>query len=69
MNANKLIDAVGGTKKMAELCEVEPSAVSQWRDSGIPKARLMFLKLARPHLFIADIARAKRPNEYCKPEQ
>jgi predicted transcriptional regulator len=50
---SKIIDALGGSSKVAELCEVTPSAVSQWREDGIPKARLMFLKLAKPDVFEA----------------
>ena len=49
--ANRIIDALGGTNKVAELCEIKPGSVSEWRTSGIPHARLMFLKLLRPELF------------------
>lgn len=48
---NKIIDAIGGTGKTAALCQVAPSAVSQWREKGIPEYRLMFLRLARPDVF------------------
>jgi len=48
---SELIDKAGGTAKVAELCDVSMAAVSQWRDNGIPKARLMFLRLARPDVF------------------
>lgn len=51
MDANKVIDALGGTNAVAALCEVSKGAVSQWRTDGIPNARLMFLKLARPDVF------------------
>jgi len=51
MDANKLIDSLGGTNAVAQLCEVSAQAVSQWRDEGIPKARMMFLRLARPEAF------------------
>lgn len=51
MDSNKIIDALGGTGAVAELCHVTTGAVSQWRTSGIPQARLMFLKLARPDVF------------------
>lgn len=51
MNADKLIDELGGTNGVAELCQVKPQAVSQWRKRGIPPARLMFLQLARPQVF------------------
>lgn len=50
---SQIIDALGGSSKVAELCEVTVSAVSQWRDDGIPKARLMFLRLAKPEVFEA----------------
>lgn len=48
---NLLIDALGGTRAVAALCQVNDSAVSQWRRDGIPQARLMFLRLARPRVF------------------
>jgi hypothetical protein len=48
---NKIIDALGGTNAVARLCEIAPGSVSDWRKTGIPKARLMFLKLARPGVF------------------
>ena len=51
MDANKIIDALGGTNEVARVCEVTAQAVSQWRDDGIPKARMMFLKLKRPDVF------------------
>ena len=51
MTPNKIIDTLGGTNAVAALCEVKPQAVSQWRTSHIPNARLMFLKLARPDIF------------------
>lgn len=51
MDANKIIDMLGGTGEVARLCEVFPGAVSQWRKDGIPRARLMFLRLARPEVF------------------
>ncbi len=50
-----LIDQLGGTVATATLAEVTPAAVSQWRRTGIPKARLMFLRLARPEIFAAPI--------------
>ena len=51
MNDSQLIDALGGTAKVAVLCKVSMAAVSQWRDDGIPSARRMFLELARPDVF------------------
>jgi hypothetical protein len=51
MTHSEIIDALGGTSKVAELCEVTTGAVSQWRDDVIPRARLLFFKAIRPDLF------------------
>lgn len=51
VNSNEIIDALGGTVRVAEMCEVTKAAVSQWRENGIPNARLMYLKLLRPDVF------------------
>ncbi len=51
MDANQIIDALGGTFAVARLCNVRPPSVSEWRRAGIPDARLQFLKLARPDVF------------------
>jgi hypothetical protein len=61
MNPNEIIDALGGTFRVAELCEVRPPSVSDWRKYGIPRARMMFLRIARPEIFKAldESARAK----------
>lgn len=48
---SEIIDALGGTSKVAMLCQVTTGAVSQWRKRGIPDARLMFLKIKRPKVF------------------
>ena len=49
--ASEIIDELGGTAEVARLCEVQPPAVSQWRECGIPKARLMYLRAIRPEVF------------------
>lgn len=46
-----LIDMLGGTKAVAELCRVRPPSVSEWRRNGIPAARRMYLELLRPDVF------------------
>lgn len=51
---NTIIDRLGGTSATARLCEVQPPSVSEWRKTGIPKAQLKFLRLARPEVFDAD---------------
>lgn len=51
MDANKIIDALGGTAEVARMCDVQPPSVSEWRKEGIPRARLMYLRLLRPDVF------------------
>lgn len=46
--AELIIDGLGGTGVVAELCEISAAAVSQWRSESIPKPRVQFLRLARP---------------------
>lgn len=56
---SEIIDQLGGSSEVARLCNVTVSAVSQWRGDGIPQARLMFLKLARPEVFAEIDAKEK----------
>lgn len=49
-----LIDALGGTSRTALMFDIEPASVSGWRKGGIPKGRLLYIKLAHPELF--DVA-------------
>ena len=51
MNATEIIRRLGGPAKVAVLFEISTQAVSQWQDNGIPKARLQYLRLARPDVF------------------
>jgi hypothetical protein len=46
-----LIDELGGTIAVARLCRVSSPAVSKWRREGIPLARLLYLRVARPREF------------------
>ena len=55
MKTETIIERLGGTNATAELCEVTPQAVSQWRTDGIPKAREMYLRVIRPDAF-AELA-------------
>lgn len=50
-NPSDIIQRLGGPTETAKLCEITVQAVSQWQQNGIPKARLKFLKLARPDAF------------------
>jgi len=51
MDTNIIIDRLGGPSEVARLCGVKLPSVSEWRKQGIPKARLMYLKLLRPDVF------------------
>jgi hypothetical protein len=50
MNANQIIDSLGGTTAVAKLCGITVSAVSQWRTNGIPKYWMMALSLKFPEV-------------------
>lgn len=51
MDATKLIELLGGTTKVAEICDVTPGAVSQWKNNGIPKPWLRFFEIQHPEVF------------------
>lgn len=57
MESSRIIDLLGGTKRVADLCEISSQAISQWREKGIPKPWLKYLRLARPDVF-AEIERS-----------
>lgn len=48
---SEIIDALGGTTAVARIFDIRPPSVTEWKTEGIPKARLMYLKLAHPELF------------------
>jgi len=52
MSSSEIIDSLGGTSAVADLFGLTTGAISQWRVNGIPDARLMYLKLLRPDLFV-----------------
>jgi hypothetical protein len=49
--ADRIIDAMGGTVAVCKIFNITDGAVSQWRENGIPEARLFSIKLLRPDLF------------------
>jgi len=51
MNASELIDAIGGTSKVSEICGLTTGAVSQWRTKGIPRPWMKFFSKAYPKEF------------------
>ena len=58
MDANTIIDALGGTGKVATLCGITPGSVSQWRNKGIPLPWGKYLRAARPKTFIRLVREA-----------
>jgi len=60
---SSLIDALGGTTKVAALCEVTKGAVSQWRKNGIPRDQLKFLRVVRPEVFSGSAIEAHEKQE------
>ena len=51
MDDSEIIDKLGGTSAVAEICKIRPPSVSEWRKNGIPAARRQFLELLRPDVF------------------
>jgi hypothetical protein len=45
-DAAHIIDALGGTAETARLFGIQMPSVSAWRHDGIPRARMMYLKVA-----------------------
>lgn len=44
--ATQIIEALGDTAAVARLFGISMASVSDWKKSGIPPARLMYLKVA-----------------------
>lgn len=47
----EIIEDLGGTYRVAALCGVKPPSVSEWKKTGIPQARRMYLQLLQPEVF------------------
>lgn len=47
-HATKIIEALGDTAEVARIFKIRMPSVSDWKISGIPPARMMYLKLAHP---------------------
>jgi hypothetical protein len=60
---SQIIDLLGGTSETARLCKVQPASVSEWRKTGIPDARRMFLELARPDVFSRGRPRRRKTDK------
>jgi hypothetical protein len=60
MNASTIIKLLGGDRAVAELCDITPQAVWQWRKNGIPKAQRNYLRAIRPDAF-QDASNSDQP--------
>ena len=47
----QIIEDLGGTYAVAAICDVKPPSVSEWKKTGIPKARRQYLELLKPEVF------------------
>ena len=47
-HATQIIEALGDTAEVARLFGVRMPSVSDWKKHGIPRARMMSLKVAKP---------------------
>lgn len=45
-HATKIIESLGDTAEVARLFDVRMASVSDWKKHGIPRARMMYLKVA-----------------------
>ena len=45
-HATKIIEALGDTAEVARMFDVRMPSVSDWKKHGIPRARMMYLKVA-----------------------
>ena len=49
--AVRIIELLGGTGAVADLCDIKPPSVSGWKRNGIPKAQMNYLRAIRPDVF------------------
>jgi DNA-binding transcriptional regulator YdaS (Cro superfamily) len=43
LTTDQIINLLGGTSRVAKMCNVAPAAVAQWKDSTIPSGRMIYL--------------------------
>lgn len=51
-----LIDRLGGTQAAAVFFQVTIGSTGKWRHTGLPRARMMYLRAMHPEFFTADQA-------------
>lgn len=55
----EIIDRLGGTAAVAQICKITAPSVSEWRIKGIPSYRRQYLELLRPDAFLPVKKRKK----------
>lgn len=58
----EFIKCLGGVSKVANACEITKGAVSQWKQKGIPKAQLNFLRMKFPKEY-SSVYQQEAPNQ------
>ncbi|MGU9992733.1 hypothetical protein D0839_16300 [Bordetella avium] len=48
---SEIIDRLGGTAVVARIFNIKQPSVSDWRHTGIPDARRMYLRVMHPSAF------------------
>lgn len=51
VEANHVIEKLGGTCAAARRFKIKPSSVAEWRKRGLPPARKLHLKEVSPEVF------------------
>lgn len=50
-DSSLIIDAFGGTNRLARICNSTSASVANWRKTGIPAWRELYLRQLAPQLF------------------
>lgn len=62
LTVKEIVKAMGGTGAVSSHLNITTAAVSHWkRKNQIPPARLMYIMLIRPDLFVDKITRPRKP--------
>jgi DNA-binding transcriptional regulator YdaS (Cro superfamily) len=59
MKTQRAIELAGGTKALAQLFGISPSAISQWGDE-VPEGRVWQLRVIKPEWFKAEAPKASK---------
>nr|DAE00639.1 MAG TPA: DNA-binding transcriptional regulator [Myoviridae sp. ctakU3] len=63
--SKKLIESLGGTKRVSEIFSCSMSSVSQWKKNGIPRGYVFYLSekfRENEHILGNDVQAFLRPN-------